>query len=236
MLARADCQAGARPNRTAVADERSRRPQAAARPSGPRRGSREPSAEISRSSASRPSQANAIPIAPPSAASTKLSVSNCRMSRATHAERQAKIDLTPARRGARQQQIGDVGAGDQQHEDDRAHHQLQRTRKLRAKVGQPSAGRLEPHGRSRDIAPDVLRQLSVRRCRSATCRNVSVSAGASLTSPRPADAADHLKPACARILKQVSPGNDLSPHRQRNPEIRRDADVFAEKARWRHAD
>jgi hypothetical protein len=45
---------------------------------------------------------------------------------AVGAQRGANGELTPSSRGARQQQIGDVGAGDDQHEPDRAHQQQQR--------------------------------------------------------------------------------------------------------------
>ena len=61
------------------------------------------------------------PAAPPSRPSSTLSVSSCRTSRCQlGAERGADRDLLLPAGGARQQQVGDVGARDQQHERDRA--------------------------------------------------------------------------------------------------------------------
>ena len=59
---------------------------------------------------------------------------------ATGAERQAQRELAPPRHRARQQQHGDVGARDQQHEADHAHQQQQRL-----SVGR--AQRVDPVGR-----------------------------------------------------------------------------------------
>ena len=65
--------------------------------------------------------------APPATASTRLSVSSCRTSRAAaRAERGAHRHLAPARRAAREQQVRDVGARDQQHRGDRAEQHDQR--------------------------------------------------------------------------------------------------------------
>ena len=78
---RVECHAGARPNSSAAADvttianPSSRASVAAAR------GIREPSGEINRTTPSRSHEAHTIPIAPPSAARTRLSVSNCRTRR-----------------------------------------------------------------------------------------------------------------------------------------------------------
>ena len=56
-------------------------------------------------------------------ASTRLSSSSCRtIAPARRAERRAHGHLARPCRRSRQQQIGDVRAGDEQHEADRAHH------------------------------------------------------------------------------------------------------------------
>jgi hypothetical protein len=67
------------------------------------------------------------PAAPPTSDSTTLSATSCRSRRRRlGAERGAHRDLARARGRAHQQQVGDVGAGDQQHEPDRAHEDQQR--------------------------------------------------------------------------------------------------------------
>ncbi len=68
-----------------------------------------------------------MPSAPPISDSTRLSVSSWRMMRrrpAPSAERTASSRVRT--RGARQQQVGDVGAADQQHESDDAEKQHRR--------------------------------------------------------------------------------------------------------------
>ena len=102
------------------------------------------------------------PSAPPAPPSTRLSVSICRTMRAAaRAERQTHRDLPAPRRGARQQQPGDVRAGDQQHERHRRHQDRANHRDLRrgtadacaCAAGPPSAG-------GRSAAASVPRLLS----------------------------------------------------------------------------
>ena len=62
-----------------------------------------------------------MPNAPPTTASTTLSVSSWRRSRAaTRAERETDRHLAMPRRRAREQHVRDVRAGDEQHEPDGA--------------------------------------------------------------------------------------------------------------------
>ena len=93
------------------------------------------------SSMRRPSRRRADPSAPPALASTRLSVSSCaEQAPAAGAERAAHGELAPAPRAARQQQARDVGAGDQQHEADRAEQHQQRAR-ARRRPAPPAAAR-----------------------------------------------------------------------------------------------
>src|ERR1017187_7572509 len=69
-----------------------------------------------------PQRASSRPIAAPPRDSRTLSVNNWRTTRPRSApERGANGELTLAGAGAREQKIGDVGAGDDQHEPDGAH-------------------------------------------------------------------------------------------------------------------
>ena len=97
-----------------------------------------------RISRSRLQIASATPRRPPAPASRTLSVSSCRtMPPAGGAQRHTHRDLAASRERAREQQVGDVGAGDQEHE----------RRRLRTASG-GSAGR--------------VRQLAVERIRSTS--------------------------------------------------------------------
>ena len=75
-------------------------------------------------SARTPQTASPSPSAPPASASTTLSVSSCRTSRRREAPSAARIATSRSRVAtARQHQVGHVGAGDQQHQPDRAHEE-----------------------------------------------------------------------------------------------------------------
>ena len=64
---------------------------------------------------------------PPTTASTRLSVSTCRtIAPPARAERGAQGELRAPRGAPHQQQVGDVGAGDEQHQPDRAEQDQQR--------------------------------------------------------------------------------------------------------------
>ena len=100
-----------------------------------------------RSSSRLAPAAKATPSAPPATASMRLSVSNWRTSRALSAQCLPHGKLARPGRGARQQQVGDVGAGDQQDQADDAHQDLQRIGERR---GGREAGR---DRRQRNMCP-----------------------------------------------------------------------------------
>ena len=98
------------------------------------------------------------------------------------ADRQPDAQLVPARRRARQQQVGDVGAGDQQDEDDDAHDDEQRPL-----VAVAQFGRARGRRRQREALAQVL-FLSLRPASPAAsfrfgsagcaCRSAAVASSA----------------------------------------------------------
>ena len=82
------------------------------------------------------------------------------------AERRADRDLAMADRRAREQQVGDVRAGDQQHQRDGAHHH--QDDQLRLIRQHPVADR--PHDRAPVAVRRDTRRRAVRRCRSGRSR------------------------------------------------------------------
>ena len=114
------CSAGTRPNRTAVTNGQARGEEQD-RPSSPISSTRGAPAAPPRRARRRPSRPRGAPGRRRSTASSRLSVSSCRDEPpAAGAERAAHRHLARACAGAREQQVGDVDAGDQQHEADRA--------------------------------------------------------------------------------------------------------------------
>ena len=154
------CQAGARPNSTptssaaAAQNATTRRSNVSVTGAGqqPLRNQRR------RDAAESPRRRRAS--TPPMVDSTRLSVSSWRMMRrrpAPSAERTASSRVRT--RGARQQQVGDVGAADQQHEADDAEEQHRREAQIAADHG--IVHRLEPHA----AALVGLRKLARQRRR-----------------------------------------------------------------------
>ncbi len=89
-------------------------------------GARNLSRRAASAPAARLARASSRPAAPPAIASTSASISSCwKTRRAPRAERRADRDLLAASERAREEQVADVGARDQQHERDRGeqHHQ-----------------------------------------------------------------------------------------------------------------
>ena len=82
------------------------------------------------------------------------------------AQRGAQADLALARGAARQQQVGDVDAGDEQHQRDRADQREQRRPEL-ADQSVPAAGRASPCG---GHCAAALLSRARRRCRASRCR------------------------------------------------------------------
>ena len=113
--------------------------------------------------------ASSSPTLPPARARTTLSESICSTSRrAPGAERGANGDLLAAHRCAHQQQIGDVGAGDQDDDADGGEQRQQR----RADAGDHAVVQADDLGRLvragvRDTAPPAARRSSSSRRRPA---------------------------------------------------------------------
>ena len=148
-----------------------------------------------------------------------------------HPEREAHVDFTSSCRGACEQEVCDVGAGDEEHQDDGAHEELKRPRKSRAEARQAPGGRLEPDSRLGDVAPGVLRRIrSEDVAEDAAKGRGELRLRAECWRARP-DAPDDPEPARTRALEQIPPRHDLGPHRQRNPQLGRGADLLTEKAR-----
>ena len=81
------------------------------------------------------------PTTPPATDSTRLSTSSCRTSRPRDAPSDSRTAISFCRmKRARDQQVRDVGAGDQQHQADHAHQHDQRRREIVAQAASsPSA-------------------------------------------------------------------------------------------------
>ena len=134
-----------------------------------------------------------------------------------HPERQPRVDLPAPRCRPGEQQVGDVGARDQEHEDARAHEQQQRPGELRAQPGLTPGRGPEGNRGVVDIAarvfgqvraedpgedlPEERRELGVDPRRDGACRHP----------------ADQTEPTSAGTLQQVAAGHHRSPHRQRHP-------------------
>jgi len=101
------------------------------RPSRAKRDSRTTSGGRSPRSASTPQNARSTPRRPPKSASATLSVRSWRNDPPTPgAERDADRQLAVPHGGAREEEVGDVGASDEQHERDRAEKDQERRPQL----------------------------------------------------------------------------------------------------------
>ena len=141
------------------------------------------------------------PSAPPMSDSTRLSVSSWRTTRPRPApSADADRQLARAHRGARQQQVGDVGAADEQHEADDAEEQHRRESQIAA--DERVVQRLE-----RDAAARVgLRELA--RQPGGDRRQVGSAAA---RSSRPASAARPPRRRTRRARAAAGAGSDASP-------------------------
>ena len=97
-----------------------------------------------------------MPTAPPTSASTRLSVRSCRAIDPRRAERRPHRHLALPRGAAREEQIGDVGAGDEQQEAHRGEQQPQRV--LRGRAQEIVAERLDA-GSPAAVGVGKLRRL-----------------------------------------------------------------------------
>ena len=116
------------------------------------------------------------PSAPATAASMRLSKSIWRIIRAwPRAERHPGRELAPPSDGSHQREIGQIGAGDQQHEPRRRPQRAPDDRRIRGRCSSPSAW--PPSGRHRDWSPDrptSRRRLIVSSSARASCQRYAV--------------------------------------------------------------
>ena len=119
-------------------------------------------AGLSATRARTPNSATASPSAPPTTASSRLSVRSWRTSRARPAPSAARIANSPlALRAAGEQQIGHVDAGDREQQEDRGDDgEQRRPHGLRHLVAQ----RAQQHPRA-EVGPRDARQLGQRASR-----------------------------------------------------------------------
>ena len=97
--------------------------------------------------AAGPSSRRAMPSTPPSAARSTLSVSSCRMSRERVAPIDRRTEISLCRDGrARQQQVRDVRADDEQHEHDDDARSDRRARRVGVEVVNAARRRSRPAG------------------------------------------------------------------------------------------
>jgi hypothetical protein len=147
------------------------------------------------------------------------------------AHRQADGDLLPARARTRQQQVGDVAAGDEQHEGDHAHSQAAREHELLP----------ERRGKCR------LRERPQRERPSAVVRGKALGQGTAdavdlrlcLLERRPIlEAAERLidETASRVVAFGAEPGEHFAIHRERHPQIGTTDRERAAKAFGGHAD
>ena len=125
------------------------------------------------SSSATPHTAASSPTTPPTLDSTRLSTSSCRSSRAAaRAQRGADRHLLLPLQRAREQQVGDVGADDEQHEADRAEQHQQRRAQLAADEGV---------GERDQVDAPVLHLRDTAAPTRAAIVSISACAGASVT-------------------------------------------------------
>ena len=106
-----------------------------------------------------PQTANRIPAPPPSEASKRLSVSNCRITRHRPApDAEPDRHFSPPRRRAREQQVRDVGARDGQNQ---SHHDQQDVERLG--IGAPQV--IQAGGAILQQEPRKVLSFQVRGCR-----------------------------------------------------------------------
>ena len=147
-----------------------------------------------------------MPSAPPIAASSRLSVSSWRTSRAARrAERQPHRHLLLPRRRARQQQVGDVGADDQQHQRDDDAEDRDRPQVVGVDVVDAAAARVRRAGAAPPCGCGCASVAALRR-RSATSR-YAVEARARRLLEHALEIALHLRRGGARL----QPAHDLQP-------------------------
>ena len=123
-----------------------------------------------------------------------------------HPEREAHVDFTSSCRGACEQEVCDVGAGDEEHQDDGAHEELEGARKSRSEARQASGGRLKPDSRLGDVAPCVLRRIrSEDVAEDAAKGRGELRLRAECWRTRP-DAPDDPEPARTGLASRFRPG------------------------------
>ena len=134
---------------------------ASAAPSKPTPSSRGVPSGAALTSARSSQEASTTPSAPPAVETSVLSTSSCDVRRrASAAERRAHGELVPARRAARDEEVGDVDARDEQQKADGAEQREQR---------QPDAGH-EPVRQQLRVRADAgvrVRMLALERDRDA---------------------------------------------------------------------
>ena len=109
--------------------------------------------------------ATTMPAIPPSTASSSDSVRSCPIKRARLAPIESRMAISPARGRSREQQVRDVGAGDEQHERRDAKHR-------RSGVFASSGTELWPR-------PPGARRMGFARKRAIVCALMSFCSGAS---------------------------------------------------------
>ena len=156
--------------------------------------------------------------------------------RAGCAERHPNGNFALPRGGAREQQVADVRARDQQHEQDDAEQDAQR---LGVHLPEPgdsarSISQLDP--RLLDLPRAIRRHLVARGVseklpQRGRGRRLRLDARHARRQ-----APDRVQPICVRLLEVRGPQLDLRVEDQRDPEIRRAPDALAEKFGRRDAD
>ena len=145
------------------------------------------------------------------------------------AERESDGDLVLAVCGARQQQVGDVRASDEQHQADHGHQNLERARELPAQTGHPA-------GRGDELELLVEESFSRELARAAEKRFLKLlladlvvqdgDGGARLVEgDTRAEAPENVKPRAAAIVEVVPERSHLRLHGHRNADAGRNPDV-----------
>ena len=169
---------------------------------------------------------------PPAIASRTLSTSACvTICRARRADRQPHRRLRPARHRAREQQVGDVGARDQQHQAADAEQDLQAAAVLLLHHADAGAGRHDgdrllgqqpdrrPASSWRDSRSRAASSGAARRSAAAPCRRPRRPAAAGRSraaTPKPAGAAASCRrrsaaPGCSGIHRSGGSPRSVSP-------------------------
>lgn len=143
---REDCQAGARPKRMPVTREAARAKRKT-RKSISTISMRGMLPALNRTTSLVPQSASSVPATPPRSDRTRLSQSNWRTNPpATRAERGAHCHLPLPRQRSREQQVGDVGASDEQDERDSSRKIISEARVAHDGVEQRLQPDLRPNG------------------------------------------------------------------------------------------